>query len=172
MPTTPPPAINLSGNTGSPTGLGDPDGNKTIQGSQQTTRPTNNRVIRPTSSAPANNGGSIIIEAGSYRESEVHAAQQVADNGNDVVLRQPIGKRSPTGNTSDLLVNGQGYDIYTLETSNPTRITDAIGKKADQARGVILNLSRTSVKASDLSDIQARLVGKGITDLDIKIVGE
>ena len=70
-PRPPPPAISSSGQATTPPGPDEPNGNSTVQDSQQGTQLTNNRVTVPASNAPANNGGSISIEAGTYSESEV-----------------------------------------------------------------------------------------------------
>lgn len=82
----------------------------------------------------------------------------MADLGNDVVLRPPVGTREG-GQTSDLLVNGINYDVYTPITSNPSAIIRAITKKNTQTSGVVLDLSNTSVTEEDLGNILARVKG-------------
>ncbi|MBP5107925.1 hypothetical protein, partial [Pseudomonas protegens] len=55
-------------------------------------------------------------------------------------MRRPVGTRAE-GKTSDLLVNGVSYDVYTPATGNADRIISAIAKKNTQAEGVVLDLS-------------------------------
>ena len=100
----------------------------------------------------------IIDGVENYSISEINAAQYMADLGNDVVLRPPIGTRAG-GQTSDLLVNGINYDVYTPTTSNPSAIIRAITKKNTQTTGVVLDLSNTTVTANDLGNILARVKG-------------
>ena len=102
--------------------------------------------------------GKLTIGAGKFSASERAAAQHMADLGNDVVLRSPIGERS-AGGTSDLLVNGIPYDVYTPVTNSPSRIIGGIAEKNSQAVGVILDLSKTSVTADDLGNILNRVQG-------------
>ena len=99
-----------------------------------------------------------IIGGGSYSTSEINAAQYMASMGNDVVLRPPIGTRAG-GATSDLLVNGINYDVYTPITTNPDAIIRAITKKNTQATGIVLDLSQTTVKEEELGNILARVRG-------------
>jgi hypothetical protein len=109
--------------------------------------------------------GTLIIEnGGKFSESEIRAAEYLQSLGNDVLLRIPRGTRAG-GNTSDLLVNGVSYDVYTPITNNPNRIFTGIADKKDQASGIVLDLSKTSVTAEQLGDIMARLKGKGITTI-------
>lgn len=65
------------------------------------------------------------------------------DLGNDVTLRIPQGTRAG-GGTSDLLVNGVNYDVYTPTTTNASRIISGIAAKKDQAVGIVLDLSQTT----------------------------
>ena len=104
-------------------------------------------------------GGKLtIIESGNYSTSEINAAKYMASQGYDVVLRPPKGTRRD-GGTSDLLVNGINYDIYTPITNNPSSIIRAITKKNTQTLGVVLDLSNTSVTVDDLGNILARVKG-------------
>lgn len=82
----------------------------------------------------------------------------MTDLGNEVVLRPPVGTRAG-GGTSDLLVNGINYDVYTPTTNNPSAIIRAITKRNTQATGVVLDLSSTTVTADDLGNILARVKG-------------
>lgn len=106
----------------------------------------------------AGKGSLKVVEGGNYSASEVKAAEYVRDLGNDVTLRPPTGTRAG-GGTSDLVVNGINYDVYTPTTSNPSRIIGAIAEKNSQTTGVVLDLSKTSVSAKDLGDILSRLKG-------------
>ncbi len=103
-------------------------------------------------------GKLTIIDGGKYSVSEINAAHYMADLGNDVVLRPPKGTRAD-GGTSDLLVNGINYDVYTPTTSKPSSIISAVAKKNTQTKGVILDLSSTIVTANDLGNILARVRG-------------
>lgn len=76
----------------------------------------------------ANYGRLDIINGGVYSQSEVNAARYMAGRGDDVVLRPPVGTRAE-GGTSDLLVNGINYDVYTPTTGNPSAIIRQISKK-------------------------------------------
>lgn len=131
-------------------------------------------VVEPNNTANIQAGskaGSLIIEeGGSFSASEIKAAEYMRDLGNDVTLRVPQGTRSG-GGTSDLLVNGVNYDVYTPITGNPSRIISGIAAKKDQASGIVLDLAQTTVTAEDLGDIMARLAGKGVTTIkDIVIL--
>ena len=109
--------------------------------------------------------GSLVIEqGGKYSASEINAANYMKGLGNDVTLRPPTGTRAG-GGTSDLIVNGVNYDVYTPITNNPDRIISAIAAKKDQAAGIVLDLSQTNVTATQLGDIMARLKGKGVTTI-------
>lgn len=82
----------------------------------------------------------------------------MASQGLDVVLRPPEGTRAD-GKTSDLLVNGINYDVYTPKTKKPDAIISAIAKKNTQTVGRVLDLSNTPVTADDLGNILARVKG-------------
>ncbi len=116
--------------------------------------------------------GSLTIDpAGTYSASEEAAAQHMADLGNEVTLRPPTGTRAG-GGTSDLLVNGTRYDVYTPTTGNPDRIISAIAKKNSQAEGIVLDLSQASVTQAQLGDILRRVQGAGATNIqNIVIIG-
>ncbi|MED2253552.1 hypothetical protein [Brevibacillus parabrevis] len=90
--------------------------------------------------------------------------------GNNVTLRAPSGTRAG-GGTSDLVVNGVNYDVYTPTTANVSRIISAIAKKNSQTSGVVLDLSQTTVTAEQLGDVLARVRGTGATNIiDIVIM--
>ena len=77
------------------------------------------------------------------------------------------------GGTSDLLVNGVSFDVYTPITVNPNRIVSAIASKNSQAQGIILDLrNTTTVTAEQLANILQRVQGAGATNIkNIVIVG-
>ena len=87
------------------------------------------------------------------------------------MLRSPVGTRAG-GGTSDLLVNGMPYDVYTPTTSNPNRIVSAIASKNTQAQGVVLDLRNSPVTLEQLGNVLQRVRGAGATNItDIKIIG-
>ncbi|URC11763.1 RHS repeat-associated core domain-containing protein [Flavobacterium sp. B183] len=114
---------------------------------------------------------SLTIEAGGvFSESEVAAAKFMEGQGNNVVLRIPQGTRAG-GGTSDLLVNGVAYDVYTPTTNNVNRIISSMASKNSQTTGIVLDLSKTNVEASQLSNALQRVRGTGATNItDIRII--
>ena len=105
--------------------------------------------------------GLLKIEASNPSASEVSAAEYMAGQGNRVLLRDPVGPRGSA--TSDLLVNGEQWDVYTPTTGNASRFVSAVASKGSQVRGggVIIDLSQSSVTADQLANIQARIAGTG-----------
>lgn len=99
-----------------------------------------------------------ILPGENHSSSEIKAAQYMADLGNDVILRPPIGTRSE-GGTSDLLVNGINYDVYTPTTDNSSAIIRAITKKNKQTSGIVLDLAMTTVTESELGNVLLRVQG-------------
>jgi hypothetical protein len=119
----------------------------------------------------ANKGELIIVDGGAYSASELLAAETLAQQGRKVVLRPPVGTRLG-GGTSDLLVDGVRYDVYTPTTSNPSRIISAIAKKNTQTEGIVLDLTQTSVSLEQLGNILSRVNGAGAKNIrDIVIIG-
>ncbi|WP_241826895.1 RHS repeat-associated core domain-containing protein [Streptomyces graminilatus] len=112
------------------------------------------------SEAEGNSGGSggsssgeFINEAEKATDDEIYAAQEVASQGNKVVLRDPPGDGGTRGiDTSDVLINGVQGDIYSPSSGNMDRISGAISKKRNQVDGgyVILNLKNSPVRAGDV----------------------
>lgn len=126
--------------------------------------------------SPAQTTGEIgtlnIIEGGTYSASELRAAHILAQRGFHVVIRPPSGMRVG-GETSDLVLNGRRYDIYTPTTTNPHRIISAIAKKNTQTEGIVLDLGATPVTVSQLGNVLARVRGAGATNIsDVIILGE
>jgi len=61
--------------------------------------------------------GELLIEVGGkFSPSEIRAAEHFSNLGNDVILRMPVNISGVK--TSDLLVNGVKYDVYTPKTPN------------------------------------------------------
>jgi hypothetical protein len=102
-------------------------------------------------------GRLTIAEGAAPSATEVRAARSLVERGYDVVLKPPVGPRSPAGGTADLLVDGIPYDIYRPRTSSADRIISAVASKGDQAQGVVLDLSETTVTAEQLGDIVMRV---------------
>jgi len=119
---------------------------------------------------PTSTSGKLTIGAGEFSPSERIAAQYMADLGNEVLLRSPVGTRAG-GGTSDLLVNGVPYDVYTPTTSNPNRIVSAIASKNTQASGIVLDLTNSTVTPEQLGSLLQRVRGAGATNItDIKVI--
>ena len=116
-------------------------------------------------------GTLTIIAGGAYSPRELSVARLLAQRGYHVVLRPPIGTRVG-GETSDLLLDGRGYDIYTPTTANPNRIISAIAKKNAQEEGVVLDLNATSATLSQLGNVLERVRGAGATHIRDVIVLE
>jgi filamentous hemagglutinin len=137
-----------------------------------TIRPNPQKSPTTVSAAPVR-GKLTIDPAGTFSVSERNAAQHMADLGNNVTLRAPTGTRA-AGGTSDLLVNGVRYDVYTPTSINPSRIIGAIAKKSSQVQGggVVLDLSQTTVTRAQLGDVLKRVQGAGASGVkDIVIIG-
>jgi RHS repeat-associated protein len=115
--------------------------------------------------------GSLSIDwGGKYSQSEINAAKYMAGLGNTVLLRPPTGTRAD-GGTSDLLVNGVNYDVYTPISKNPNNIISQMAKKNSQTTGIVLDLSRTSVTADQLGNVLKRVQGAGAKNIkDIVIM--
>ncbi len=120
----------------------------------------------------ASRRGSLAIDPdASPSESELRAAQLVANQGRDVLLKSPTGRRSPSGGTADLLVDGVAYDIYCPRTASIARIVSAVASKGNQAYGVVLDLTETTVPRSQLADILVRVRRTGSRIQDVIVVG-
>ncbi len=111
-----------------------------------------------TAGATGKAGSLVIEEGGQFSASEIKAAEYMKDLGYDVVLRMPQGTRAG-GGTSDLVVNGVNYDVYTPTTSNVNRIISSMASKNSQTTGIVLDLSQTTVTAEQLGNALARVEG-------------
>jgi RHS repeat-associated protein len=115
--------------------------------------------------ASATRSGRLVIQQGGrFSGSEVRAAEEMAIKGHRVLLRSPQGTRAG-GGTSDLVVDGANWDVYTPTTANAGRIISAVAKKNSQATGVVLDLSQTSVTPAQLGNVLARVRGAGATNI-------
>ncbi len=108
--------------------------------------------------------GKLTVGEGVFTSSELDAAHYMANLGNDVTLRMPQGARA-AGGTSDLLVNGAQYDVFTPTTDNPARIISAMAKKNSQAGGIVLDLRSTNVTADQLGNALQRVQNAGATNV-------
>src|SRR5690554_3741830 len=114
--------------------------------------------------------GSLSIQSGgSFSASEVAAAEYMQSLGHNVILRSPTGTRA-AGATSDLLVNGINFDVYTPTTNNASKIISAIAKKNSQTTGVVLDLSQTSVTAKQLGNVLGRVQGTGASNIKSVVI--
>lgn len=157
-----------------PTLLIDPDGN----GGEDPTAPPNSPIIHRHKKgfiAPPNSPNlpkqphGLFIEDGAGNEDERFSANYVHKNlrVRDVYLRNPEGRRQADGqgNTSDLLIDGETFDIYTPEPTAGNNdkkngaIVRHIAQKNSQATGIVLNLSNTDVEIDPEDRILARLKG-------------
>ena len=116
--------------------------------------------------------GSLKITAKKPSVSEKRAANHLASKGYNVELRDPSGARSKYGSTSDIVANGESWDVYTPRTSNPTRILGGMEKRHNQCQNIIVDLSETTVKVNQLGDVSARLKGKGVSFKQIIFIGD
>ncbi|WP_158632659.1 hypothetical protein [Amycolatopsis sp. WAC 01416] len=80
--------------------------------------------------------------------------------GRNVELRDPVGARAG-GGTSDLVVDGVRWDVYSPTSKSVDRIIAAVARKHSQVHGggVIVDLSRTGLTASDFPDAITRING-------------
>jgi hypothetical protein len=112
-------------------------------------------------------GGRLTVEGQGFSASELRVAQELADSGDNVVVRQATG----VAPTSDLLVNGVPYDVYTPTTGSVDRIVSAVASKGAQVDGggVIIDLSRSPLTSEQLGDILPRVqnITGRITDIRV-----
>ncbi|MEU0316764.1 DNRLRE domain-containing protein [Nocardioides sp. NPDC006273] len=125
-------------------------------------------AVRSTDRAATN--GTLSVTAANASASELRAAGYMASLGRNVELRDPAGARGTA--TSDLLVDGMQYDVYTPTSSNPNNIIRGIAKKGSQVQGggVVLDLSQTGVTRADLGDIMARVANSTSRVSDVVVL--
>ncbi|XUM02221.1 RHS repeat-associated core domain-containing protein [Streptomyces venezuelae ATCC 10712] len=104
--------------------------------------------------------GQLTITAKNPSASEVSAAEHMASLGKKVELRDPVGTRAG-GQTSDLLVDGVPWDVYSPTTTNPSAILSKVAKKHSQVHGggVIVDLSGTGLSPAQFDGALARVNG-------------
>ncbi|GAA3954571.1 hypothetical protein GO495_31455 [Chitinophaga oryziterrae] len=110
-----------------------------------------------------------IEEGGQFSESEINAAKYMKGLGYDVLLRSPKGTRAQ-GGTSDLVVDGTNYDVFTPKSDKVNNIITNMRKKNSQTTGIVLDLSQTTVTAEDLGGNvlqRVRSTAKNIKDIVI-----
>jgi hypothetical protein len=114
-------------------------------------------------------GGGLRVVGSGFSASERGAAEALAAQGRSVVLREASG----LGRTSDLLVDGIPYDVYTPTTDNLDRIVSAIASKGSQVNGggVVLDLSKSPLTGVDPAALLARVQGVTSNISDIIILG-
>lgn len=115
-------------------------------------------------------GGRLQIIGSQFSESEIRAASHFIEAGRTVVLREAPGEVR----TSDLLVDGVDYDVYTPQrTTSLNNIVRAISKKRTQVRGggVVLDLSESELTGVDAEQLLRRVRGLTSNISDIVIIG-
>ena len=113
--------------------------------------------------------GSLQVIGEGFSDSELSAARTLSAQGKNVVLREATG----VGRTSDLLVDGVPYNVYTPTTGNLDRIVSAIASKGSQVNGggVVLDLSKSSLAGVDPAELLARVRGVTSNVSDIIVIG-
>lgn len=119
-------------------------------------------------SCVATEAGTLTMSGQGFSASEQRVAQLLADGGENVVLREATG----VGRTSDLLVNGVPYDVYTPTTGNIDRIVSAVASKGSQVQGggIIIDLSQSPLTVEQLGNILPRVQGVTSQISDIRVV--
>ena len=114
-------------------------------------------------------GGGLRVIGSGFSASERGAAEALAGQGRSVVLREASG----VGRTSDLLVDGIPYDVYTPTTGNLDRIVSAIASKGSQVNGggIVLDLSKSTLTGADQAALLARVQGVTSNISDIILLG-
>jgi RHS repeat-associated protein len=102
--------------------------------------------------------GSLTIIGEGFSESEVSVAQYLAGQGRNVLLRAATG----VGRTSDLIVDGVPYDVYTPEVGTSVRnVLSKAARKWTQVDGggVVIDLRNTGYTAADFGNALGRVNG-------------
>ncbi len=103
-------------------------------------------------------GAGLTLEGSAFSASEKAVAESLAGQGRNVVLREATG----IGRTSDLLVDGIPYDVYTPEVGTSVRnILSNTASKWSQVDGggVVIDLSNTGLTAADFGNALSRVNG-------------
>jgi hypothetical protein len=89
---------------------------------------------------------------------EIEAARALRKAGLDVHFRTAAGDIGVQGvRTSDFLINGIPFEVFSPTTANPSRIVSQLAKKLPQADRFVLNLSQSSVGTADLRNLLGRI---------------
>jgi RHS repeat-associated protein len=118
----------------------------------------------------AGSAGSLQVVGSGFSASEQSAAEALAAEGRNVILRQASGVER----MSDLVVDGVPYDVYTPTTGSIDRIISAIASKGSQVNGggIVLDLSKSSLSGINAADLLARVQGVTNNVSDIIIMGD
>lgn len=77
---------------------------------------------------------------------ELQEIKWLADAGLDVSVRNPNDHaRASGGNTSDLLVNGEFWDLKRVTSSNPNKIAQAMLRKKRQGPNFVIDLTQSDI---------------------------
>jgi hypothetical protein len=103
--------------------------------------------------------GSLVITGTKYSASERAVAEWLAKQGRKVELRDPVNIQNVR--TSDLVVDGIKYDVYTPISTNPKAIIGKTAKKHSQVNGggVVIDLTKCGLKPEDFGNVLARVNG-------------
>ncbi|MFC3194883.1 RHS repeat-associated core domain-containing protein [Marinicella sediminis] len=123
--------------------------------------------IKKTNGEKITKGRLKIDPDGDFSQSEIDSAYFMASRGANVHLRREStvdGVR-----TTDLVVDGIPYDVYTPTTSNLNNIMrnikDKNGQANGQSLGVVLDLRKSTATQDQLGDIVGRLRGNGYNNI-------
>jgi hypothetical protein len=93
----------------------------------------------------------ILDSAGvGFSDRELQVAQALSESGSRVLLRAKAGDQA----TSDLIVDGEYWDVYTLRTSSVNRIISEATHKGAQVQGggVAIDLTQSALREADLPE--------------------
>ncbi|WP_123026149.1 CdiA C-terminal domain-containing protein [Mycolicibacterium stellerae] len=120
--------------------------------------------------SPVLKNGNLTVSGQGFSASEREAAEELANRGHDVLLRQADPS---AGRMSDLTLDGVPYDVYTPRSGNIDRLVGAIADKSSQVRGggIVLDLRNSPLTPEQVGDLLPRV--RGITDKisDIIVIG-
>ncbi|MDO4854421.1 MAG: hypothetical protein Q4A43_03285 [Coriobacteriia bacterium] len=106
--------------------------------------------------------GAVSFEEGSVpKGKELQVTKWLASVGWDSLFRNEIAHFDSDGNTSDLLIDAETWDVKRITSSNPNKIAQAIFKKKYQGPNYVIDLS-----LSDMSESEALAKCASILDDD------
>lgn len=79
------------------------------------------------------------------RSKELQEMKWLADSGLDISARNPNDHLRSDGNTSDLTVNDELWDLKRVTSSNPNKIAQAMLRKKKQGPNFIIDLTRSDI---------------------------